>query len=104
MKVRFTLSYIILGVSHMIAITAGLDTWTELPLVISVFIAALVCFTPVINTTLAMMGAVDAWHWSWAAAIMVFLVPMVIYLVSAIVVYKHLDDELEEMDDTQSGY
>ncbi|MEE2730686.1 MAG: hypothetical protein VYA55_07665 [Pseudomonadota bacterium] len=103
MKVRFTLSYIILGFSHMIAITAGMDAWTELPLVLSIFVAALLCFTPVVNTTLAMMGSVTAWHWSWAAAASVFLLPMIIYLVSAILVYRHLG-AAEPLDDTQSNY
>ncbi|MBA55262.1 MAG: hypothetical protein CMK89_12475 [Pseudomonadales bacterium] len=103
MKVRFTLSYIILGVSHMIAISAGMETWTELPWALCIFIAALVCFTPIINTTLAMLGSVAAWHWSWAAAASVFLLPMVIYFISAIVVYRHLG-QIEEMDDTQSDF
>ena len=103
MKVRFTLSYIILGISHMIAITAGMDAWTDLPLVVSIFIAALVCFTPVVNTTLAMLGSVAAWNWSWAAAASVYLLPMVIYFVSAIVVYKHLGS-IEEIDETQSDF
>ncbi len=108
MKVRFTLSYIILSISSMIAITAGMDAWTSFPWVLNVFIAALVCFTPIVNTTLAMMGAVAAWQWSWAAAASVFLLPMVIYLISAIVVYRHQGDldDLEDLEehDPQSDY
>lgn len=63
------LVYVIWAVFLLSAIVAGLEQWLGWHFLIRVAIASVIAFIPIVGGIAAIIGAHDAWGWSWLAAV-----------------------------------
>lgn len=78
------LIYFGMGVAQFFAIIAGVQEWWGIHWAFSGFIALVLAGLPIIGTITGIMGAVNAWDWSYTAAILFFCWPYAIYILVAI--------------------
>jgi hypothetical protein len=91
MKVTAFIGYVLLGLFQTIAVIAGLVGWTGLHWVITAPLAFFIAYIPVVGSVIAMIGAVNAWHWSWIHAGGLFLGTFVIILFVSLMTHKCLE-------------
>lgn len=77
-------AYFLLGIFQFFALWSGIEVW----LGIGSFFAGLMAFciagVPIVGTALGMYGAVEAWGWSWVQAGGLFLGPLLVIVVIAL--------------------
>ncbi len=69
--------YVVLGAFQALAIFVGLSDWLELPWAAALVLAPVAAFTPVVGTLAAVFGAIHGWSLGVAAAVALFVVPLV---------------------------
>lgn len=74
----FYVGYMALGLFQLAAVMAGLHEWWGIPKVVAALIGFIVAYLPVIGTITGIVGAHDAWRWSWEMSIALFLGPMIV--------------------------
>jgi len=81
----FFITYMLVGLVQLAAIMAGLEEWWGVPGILSFIIALFVAYIPFIGQITGMIGAHDAWGWSWIFSIGLFFGPFIlIFLISLI--------------------
>ncbi len=79
------LLYLGLGLFQVFAIMDGLNGWIGLYWIIAVPVALVLAYIPIVGTVIGMFGAVTVWGWSWLEAVSLFVGPLVLVVVIAIV-------------------
>ena len=77
--------YLGLGLFQLFAIMDGLEEWIGLHSIIAGPVALVLAYFPIVGTVVGMFGAVTAWGWSWLEAVSLFVGPLVLFVVIAIV-------------------
>ncbi|WP_446935379.1 hypothetical protein [Morganella morganii] len=80
MSALITPLYWILNIVQIAAVIAGFHDWLGWNIVISVILAMVIGWMPLIGTVLGIMGAVHGWGWEYWQAILLFIWPMVLAL------------------------
>ena len=91
MKEIAFIGYVLLGLFQTIAVIAGLEDWTGFHWIITVPLAFFIAYIPVVGSVIAMIGAVNAWHWSWLYAGSLFFGPLVVILFISLMTQKRLE-------------
>ena len=90
MKAIAFIGYVLLGLFQTIAVIAGLEGWTGLHWIITVPFAVYIAYIPVVGTVIGMIGAVNAWHWSWLHAGGLFIGPFVVILFITLITFRRM--------------
>lgn len=72
------IGFLILGIVQFLAIYAGFDVWLGLHWIIALPLAFILGQLPLVGTIVGMFGAVEAWHWSWVQAFLLFFGPFIV--------------------------
>ncbi|MHA6283697.1 hypothetical protein ACX3SL_11215 [Morganella morganii] len=72
--------YWILNIVQIAAVIAGFHDWLEWNIVVSVILAVVVGWMPLVGTFLGVMGAVYGWGWEYWQAILLFAWPIIFIL------------------------
>lgn len=78
MKGFFSLLFITISIVQMTAIIGGFNDWLGWNIVLSVILAMVLTWFPLIGAALGIMGAVNAWGWEWWQALLLFAWPMIL--------------------------
>lgn len=74
--------FIGVGLFQMAAIIAGLEHWTGLPSIVSMIIALIITYIPLVGQVVGILGAMKGWGWEWWQATILFfgglLMPLLI--------------------------
>lgn len=73
MPIVFAATYLVVGFVQMFAIADGVQFATEWPALVGWVIAVLTSYVPLLGAALGIYGAVNAWDWSMAQSVMLFL-------------------------------
>ncbi|MGK4231501.1 hypothetical protein ACK2MR_10165 [Providencia hangzhouensis] len=74
----FTAVYWVLNIIQVIAVIAGFHEWLGWNIVISIILAAIIGWFPLIGTFMGVMGAVEGWGWEYWQAILLFIWPLIL--------------------------
>lgn len=77
MKALFVPIYWILNVIQIAAAIAGFHDWLGWNIVISIILALIIGWLPILGTIIGVMGAVEGWGWEYWQAILLFFWPLV---------------------------
>ena len=73
-----------LGIAQWMAIYAWVDMTFELPWIIAGAVTGFVGFLPIIGNICGTIGAMNAWHWPWWAAVLLFFGSWIFYWIVSI--------------------
>lgn len=93
MKAIAFIGYVLLGLFQTSAVIAGFEVWIGLHWTIAVPLAFFIAYIPVFGTVGAMIGAVNAWHWSWLHAGSLFFGSFVVILFILLMTHKRCETE-----------
>jgi hypothetical protein len=74
----FVIIYFGMGLLQLAAIASAFTEWTGLPFIIAFFVSLIIAYIPVVGVIVGILGAMDAWGWSFPAAVALFVAPYII--------------------------
>lgn len=79
-KILGSLVFFAISIIQIAAIIGAFHLWLGWNAVLSVILALVLTWFPLIGAVLGVLGAVHAWHWEWWQAILLFAWPVVLML------------------------
>ncbi len=79
------------------ATAAGIREWSGLPVIAAALIALVIAAVPLLGTVLAVLGALYAWNWDVALAVLAFLGPLVVIAMAGVLAVFSIWDALSSM-------
>ncbi|MFE1602058.1 hypothetical protein [Methylobacterium sp. ID0610] len=73
--------FLVMGVTNLLAVQAGLMQTVGLPWLVAFLVAIPVFYLRYVGSIAGILGAVVGWHWSLPAAILLFAWPAILYAV-----------------------
>ena len=73
--------YLLMGVIQIFAIIEGVRIWFDLNLLLSLIIAIIISYIPLVGAIAGVIGAVEGWGWSYPWAILLFGWPYALYII-----------------------
>lgn len=82
MKGLTSFLFVVISIVQMAAIIGGFNGWLGWNIVVSVILAMILTWFPLVGAALGIMGAINSWGWEWWQALLLFAWPVVLVFFS----------------------
>lgn len=79
-RLLYPVIYVITSILQFFAIYAYFSLAHDMNGILSLILAVITCWIPILGTVLGVLGAHNGWGWSWFAVILLFFWPYILYM------------------------